>query len=62
MITYFYLILQSYIEGEEGQDLIEYALIAGLLALVAVVALTTLGGSIQSMWISLSNAVQNAIK
>jgi pilus assembly protein Flp/PilA len=62
MITYFYLILQSYIEGEEGQDLIEYALIAGLLALVAVVALTALGGSIQSMWISLSNAVQNATK
>lgn len=61
MITYYYLILKSYLEQEEGQDLIEYALIAGLLALAAVAALTALGGSIQSMWEALSNAVANAI-
>lgn len=60
MFTYYYLILKSYMEREEGQDLIEYALIAGLLALAAVVALMALGGSIQSMWEALSAAVQNA--
>ncbi|MBE2238342.1 MAG: Flp family type IVb pilin [Caldilineaceae bacterium] len=61
MITYYYLILKSYIEREEGQDLIEYALIAGLLALAAVVALGALGGSIQSMWDALAAAVEDAM-
>jgi pilus assembly protein Flp/PilA len=61
MITYYYLILKSYLEREEGQDLIEYALIAGLLALAAVVALMALGGSIQNMWEALANAVESAI-
>ncbi|HQY91287.1 MAG: Flp family type IVb pilin [Caldilinea sp.] len=61
MITYYYLILKSYMEREEGQDLIEYALIAGLLALAAVVALGALGGSIQSMWDALATAVEDAM-
>lgn len=61
MITYYYLILKSYMEQEEGQDLIEYALIAGLLALAAVVALGALGGSIQSMWDALAAAVEDAM-
>ena len=53
---------QSYFEREEGQDLIEYALIAGLLALAAVAALIALGGSLQSMWTQLSTQVNSAIK
>jgi pilus assembly protein Flp/PilA len=61
MITYYYLILKSYMEQEEGQDLIEYALIAGLLALAAVMALGALGGSIQSMWDALAAAVEDAM-
>ena len=60
MITYYYLILKSYLEREEGQDLIEYALIAGLLALAAVAALVALGGSIQDMWETLAGAVADA--
>ncbi len=60
MITYYYLILKSYLEREEGQDLIEYALIAGLLALAAVGALIALGGSIQGMWETLAGAVADA--
>jgi pilus assembly protein Flp/PilA len=62
MFTYYYLILKSYTEREEGQDLIEYALIAGLLALAAVAALLALGGSIQAMWEALSAAVDSAIQ
>jgi pilus assembly protein Flp/PilA len=62
MITYYYLILKSYLEREEGQDLIEYALIAGLLALAAVAALIMLGDSIQSMWEALASAVESAIQ
>jgi pilus assembly protein Flp/PilA len=67
MITYYYLILQSYVEDmksylkrEEGQDLIEYALIAGLLALAAVTALIAMRGSLQGIWTNLQSALSDA--
>ena len=38
-VSYYILMLKSHFAEEEGQDLIEYALIAGLLALAAVAGL-----------------------
>ena len=37
-------------QDESGQDLIEYALIAALLALAAVAAMTTLSGKIKTIF------------
>ena len=54
MITYYYLILKAYFSNEEGQDLIEYALIAGLLALAAVTGLLAMQGTLEAMWTGLS--------
>ncbi len=36
------------LKDESGQDLIEYALVAGLIGLAAVVAMTALGGKIST--------------
>jgi len=41
-----YVYVKSMFECEEGQDLIEYALIIGLVVIAAVVALTALSGNI----------------
>jgi pilus assembly protein Flp/PilA len=41
-----YVYVKSMFECEEGQDLIEYALIIGLVVIAAVIALTTLSGNI----------------
>jgi len=60
MITYYYLILKAYFSEEEGQDLIEYALIAGLLALAAVAALTLMSGSLETLWTNLQGALDEA--
>lgn len=38
----------------EGQDLIEYALLAALIALAAITAMTNLGGAINSKFNSVS--------
>ena len=38
--------VRRFITGEQGQGLIEYALIIGLIAVVAIAALTASGGSL----------------
>ena len=40
--------IQSLLNREEGQDLIEYALIASVVALAAVAGMTTLAGDINT--------------
>ena len=43
--------------AQAGQGLAEYALILGLIAVLAIAALTFLGGSINSMLSTLGNAL-----
>jgi pilus assembly protein Flp/PilA len=42
--------LRSFVRDEEGQDLIEYALLVGLVSLVAVGALTLTGKSVNDIF------------
>lgn len=48
-------------KDESGQGLIEYALIAGLIGLVAVVAMTATGSQISAAFNSISNSLASAI-
>ena len=45
---------------EQGQDLIEYALLAGLISLASVAAITSLGGAIQGKFTAVGAAVTAA--
>jgi pilus assembly protein Flp/PilA len=47
---------------DEGQDLIEYALLAGLIALVAVVAITNAGTEINGIFEKIVTKLQAANK
>jgi pilus assembly protein Flp/PilA len=42
---------------DEGQDLIEYALLAGFIALVAVVAITSVGQSVNGVYNNINSQV-----
>jgi len=53
--------LQAFWREEEGQDLIEYALLMAFIALAAVAVLGTLSGNVKSLWNSVSNALSNAV-
>lgn len=44
-------------DSESGQDMIEYALIMGLVSVVAITAILALGGTIQSFWETLSTSI-----
>ena len=46
--------LKNFIKDEEGQDMVEYALLLGLIALAAVVGATALGTAVSSKYGALS--------
>ncbi len=51
----------TWLTREEGQGLVEYALILVLIAVVAVAALTLLGGKVTSELSTVSSSVGHAI-
>jgi len=53
-------IFASFMKDESGQDLIEYALVAGLIGLGAVVAMTGLSGKISNAFNSVGTSLANA--
>ena len=42
--------LLRFVREEEGQDLIEYALLAGFISLSAVLAITAVGNSLEGLY------------
>jgi Flp pilus assembly pilin Flp len=52
--------LRALATNDEAQDLIEYALLVGLISLVAVAAITAAGGSVNAIFINLGTALANA--
>jgi pilus assembly protein Flp/PilA len=45
--------LRAFARNDEGQDLIEYALLVGLISLVAVAAIGLAGGSVNTIFTSI---------
>lgn len=53
--------LRALVRNEEGQDLIEYALLVALISLVAVVAIGTAGSAVNNIFTSISNQLSTAL-
>jgi pilus assembly protein Flp/PilA len=53
-------LLARFIKEEDGQDLIEYALLAALIAIAAVTVMTTLGGSINTIFSNVNGKLTTA--
>jgi pilus assembly protein Flp/PilA len=51
----------AFMKDESGQDLIEYALVAGLIGLGAVIAMTSLSGKIGNAFNTVGNNLTNSI-
>jgi len=49
------LLLCSLLNRDEGQDLVEYALVVALIALGCVAAMQTLAGAISSAFVTVSS-------
>ena len=48
---------KSLARNEEGQDLLEYALLVALIALVAIIAVTAAGNSVSTIFNSIATAL-----
>ena len=51
------LALARLMDDEEGQGLTEYALILALIAIIAIVALTFLGGKVSNVLSTVANSI-----
>ena len=60
MISKITQLFAAFMQDESGQDLIEYALVAGLIGVGAVVAMTGLSGKIGNSFNSVGNNITNA--
>ena len=47
------------LDGAEGQDLIEYALLAGLVSLMAVTVVINVGGGVNGVWGGVDTQMQS---
>jgi Flp pilus assembly pilin Flp len=48
-----YLTIRNWLESEEGQDLIEYALLVVFIALVVLIALEPVGNAVSSVFLQI---------
>jgi pilus assembly protein Flp/PilA len=54
-------LLSSFLRDESGQDLIEYALVAAIIALGATAAMTSLAGSINTAFSKIGSSLTSAV-
>ncbi len=52
--------VMALVNQEDGQDLLEYALLVALIALVAIVAVTAAGGSVSTIFTNISGKLNTA--
>jgi len=52
--------VKSFVRDDEGQDLLEYALLVALIALVALAAVQAAGGSVQTIFQSIADKLKAA--
>lgn len=52
--------VRNFVRKEDGQDLIEYALIVALISLVCVLALTNAGTAVKAIFTSIAGQLQQA--
>jgi Flp pilus assembly pilin Flp len=53
--------IRAFVRSTEGQDLLEYALLVALIALVAVGVVETTGGHVKTIFTNIGTALSDAI-
>ena len=59
-MSMFFNFVKSVVRNEEGQDLLEYALLVALIALIAIGAVGAAGGAVNSIFTAIAGALSTA--
>jgi pilus assembly protein Flp/PilA len=54
-------LVKSFVRDDEGQDLLEYALLVALIALVAIAAVTAAGSTVSTIFQTIADKLKAAI-
>ena len=54
-------LLKRLVREEEGQGMIEYALIAGLISIIAIVTVLLIGDDVALLWENVEGHTQNGV-
>ncbi len=55
-------LVSGFVLGDDAQDLIEYALLAGLIAIIALFGVTQVGNAVQNvLWSTVATGLGNAL-
>ena len=60
-MTRLYIALSSRLRREEGQAMVEYTLILGIISVVAIVALTGIGGDVKTILQNVKSSLDSAV-
>ena len=60
-MKYISQLIRTFAQDESGQDLIEYALVAGLIGLGAVAAMSSLSGAISGAFSNVSSRLTSSV-
>ena len=52
-------LLRRFVRKEEGQDMIEYALLAGFLSISSIITLLALGPAINDIWVVIQDGLHD---
>ncbi len=61
MILKMYVKMQTLMANEEGQDMVEYALVVALIAFGATAAMSSLSTELNSVFLSISTKLSSAV-
>jgi len=53
--------ISQFVAAEEGVTMIEYGLLAALIAVVSIAAITTVGSELNKLYTTISDAVSTAV-
>jgi pilus assembly protein Flp/PilA len=56
------LSIRKFWNDTQGQDLVEYALAAGMVAVAAVAAMPTLSGTVNNVFVKIGSIIESAVK
>ncbi|HTC70110.1 MAG TPA: Flp family type IVb pilin [Acidothermaceae bacterium] len=57
LVTNLQSYVRSFVHDEEGQDLVEYAMLVALIALVCVIGVTAAGSSVNAIFASIGGKI-----